>query len=169
MGFHGGLDGKEICLQCRRAGVQSLGQEEPLEKEMATHSSILAWEIPWTEEPGGLQSIGSQRVRHNWETNTFAFKLSEEIAAENRTLEYMITHKPMGEMCGLPSEYWTCSEVREPSRNSNTSYLNSKCIWAKTVLKKHLLQRLLHVIKLTHIPGKLFLASEQSFPIGLPI
>ena len=86
MGFHGGLDGKEICRQCRRAGVQSLGQEEPLEKEMATHSSILAWEIPWTEEPGGLQSIGSQRVRHNWETNTFAFKLSEEIAAENRTL-----------------------------------------------------------------------------------
>ena len=40
--------------------VQSLGQEDPLEKEMAIHSSILAWEIPWTEEPGGLQSIGSQ-------------------------------------------------------------------------------------------------------------
>ena len=42
--------------------VQSLGQEDPLEKEMATHSSIPAWEIPWTEEPGGLQSMGSQRV-----------------------------------------------------------------------------------------------------------
>ena len=42
--------------------VQSLGQEDPLEKEMATHSSILAWRIPWTEEPGGLQSAGSQRV-----------------------------------------------------------------------------------------------------------
>ena len=40
--------------------VQSLGQEDPLEKEMATHSSILAWKIPWTEEPGGLQSMGSQ-------------------------------------------------------------------------------------------------------------
>ena len=40
--------------------VQSLGQEDPLEKGMATHSSILAWEIPWTEDPGGLQSIGSQ-------------------------------------------------------------------------------------------------------------
>ena len=40
--------------------VQSLGLEDPLEKEMATHSSVLAWEIPWTEEPGGLQSIGSQ-------------------------------------------------------------------------------------------------------------
>ena len=46
--------------------VRSLGQEDPLEKEMATHSSILAWRIPWTEEPGGLQSMGSQRVRHDW-------------------------------------------------------------------------------------------------------
>ena len=45
--------------------VQSLGREDPLEKEMAIHSSILAWRIPWTEEPGGLQSMGSQRVRHN--------------------------------------------------------------------------------------------------------
>ena len=42
--------------------VRSLGQEDPLEKEMATHSSILAWKIPWTEEPGGLRSTGSQRV-----------------------------------------------------------------------------------------------------------
>ena len=45
--------------------VQSLGWEDPLEKEMATHSSILAWKIPWTEEPGKLQSIGSQRVGHD--------------------------------------------------------------------------------------------------------
>ena len=45
--------------------VQSLGQEDPLEKEMATHSSILAWTIPWAEEPGGLQSMGSQRVRQD--------------------------------------------------------------------------------------------------------
>ena len=44
--------------------VQSLGREDPLEKEMATHSSILAWRIPLTEEPGGLQSMGSQRVGH---------------------------------------------------------------------------------------------------------
>ena len=48
--------------------VQSLGQEDPLEKEMATHSSILAWEIPWTEEPGGLQSMGPKRAGHNWAT-----------------------------------------------------------------------------------------------------
>ena len=45
--------------------VRSLGQEDPLEKGMAAHSSILAWRIPWTEEPGRLQSMGSQRVRNN--------------------------------------------------------------------------------------------------------
>ena len=45
--------------------VRSLGQEDPLEEEMAPHSSILAWRIPWTEEPGGLQPMGSQRVRHD--------------------------------------------------------------------------------------------------------
>ena len=45
--------------------VQSLGWEDPLEDEMATHSNILAWTIPWTEEPGGLQSMGSQRVGHD--------------------------------------------------------------------------------------------------------
>ena len=50
--------------------VQSLGVEDPLEKGMATHSGIVAWRSPWTEEPGGLQSMGSQRVRHNWATNT---------------------------------------------------------------------------------------------------
>ena len=53
--------------------VHSLGLEDPLEKEMATHSSILAWKIPWTEEPSRLQSMGSQRVRHDWVTNTFTF------------------------------------------------------------------------------------------------
>ena len=45
--------------------VQSLGQEDALKKEMVAHSSILAWRIPWTEKPGGLQSMGSKRVRHN--------------------------------------------------------------------------------------------------------
>ena len=49
----------------RETWVQSLGREDLLEKEMATHSSILAWKIPWMEEPGRLQSMGSQRVRHH--------------------------------------------------------------------------------------------------------
>ena len=49
----------------RETWVRSLGREDPLGKEMATHSSILAWRVPWTEEPGGLWSMGSQRVGHD--------------------------------------------------------------------------------------------------------
>ena len=62
------LSGKRICLpiqETQETWVQSLNREAPLEKEMATHSSILAWEIPWTEVPGRLQSTGSQRVRYD--------------------------------------------------------------------------------------------------------
>ena len=51
--------------EAQEARVQSLGQEDTLEKEMATHPSILGWKIPWTEEPGELQVMGSQRVEHN--------------------------------------------------------------------------------------------------------
>ena len=62
MGFPGGSNSKESV--CNVGDLGSIpGQEEPLEKGMATHSSILAWRIPWTEEPGGLQSMGLQRVR----------------------------------------------------------------------------------------------------------
>ena len=52
--------------EMREMQVPCLGREDPLEEEMATHSSILAWKIPGTEEPGGLQSMGCQRVRHDW-------------------------------------------------------------------------------------------------------
>ena len=50
--------------------IWSLGREDPLEKKVATHSSVLAWEIPWTEEPGGLEPMGSQRVGHDWAANS---------------------------------------------------------------------------------------------------
>ena len=63
LGFPGGSDGKEYA--CNQIQVQPLGQEDPLEKDMATHSSILDWKIPWTEEPGRLHSKGSQRVGHD--------------------------------------------------------------------------------------------------------
>ena len=56
---------QETWPEMQEAWVQSLGREDPLENGIATHSSILAWEIPWTEEPRGLQSIGSQRVRYD--------------------------------------------------------------------------------------------------------
>ena len=64
-GFPGGLDSKKNLPSVQETQVPSLDREDPLEKEMAPHSSILVWRILWTEEPGGLQSMGSQRVRHD--------------------------------------------------------------------------------------------------------
>ena len=58
--------------ETRQMRVWSLGQEDPMEKEMATHFSTLAWRIPWTEEPGGLQSMALQRVGHNWSDSAAA-------------------------------------------------------------------------------------------------
>ena len=68
MGFPGLSVGKESAV-VQETLVQSLGQEDPLEKGMAAHSSILAWRIPGTEEPGGLQSMGSHRAEHDRANN----------------------------------------------------------------------------------------------------
>ena len=67
LGFPGGASSQESICQCRRQETQvpSLGQEDPLEEGMTSHSGVLAWRILWTEKPGGLQSMGSQRVRRN--------------------------------------------------------------------------------------------------------
>ena len=73
VGFPGGSDGKTKS-SCNAGDLGWIpGWEISLEKRMATHSSILAWRIPWTEEPGGLQSKGPERVGHEWITNTFNF------------------------------------------------------------------------------------------------
>ena len=77
--------------------IQSLGWEDPLEKEMATHSSILAWRIPWQKEPGGLQSKGSQRLRHEWVT------------------EHAHTQHPHRRVLSLPLP--SCSLLPFPSRS----------------------------------------------------
>ena len=70
LGFPGGSVVKNLpaMQETQEMQVWSLGQEDPLVEDMAPHSSILAWRIPWTEEPGGRQSMGSQRVRHDWAT-----------------------------------------------------------------------------------------------------
>ena len=67
MGFPGGSVVKNLLAmqEPQETWLQSLGQEDPLEEGMATHYSILAWRTPWTEEPGSLHSMGSQRVRHD--------------------------------------------------------------------------------------------------------
>ena len=72
------------CLPAmRETRVQSLGWEDPLEKELATHSSILAQRIPWTEEPGGLQSLGLQRVGHDWATSHILWNAIKNLLHRN--------------------------------------------------------------------------------------
>ena len=79
MGFPGGSEVKNLPTNAegKDTRVQSLGKEDPLEEEMTTHSSILAWKSPWTKKPGVLQSMGSQRVGHNW---AHAHTIKENIA-----------------------------------------------------------------------------------------
>ena len=76
MGFSSDLAVKNLSVmqETQETWVQTLGQEYPLEEEMATHSSVLAWEILWTEEPGGLQSMGSPRVGYNLVTKQTTIK-----------------------------------------------------------------------------------------------
>ena len=103
---------KRICLpmqETQETWIQSLGQEDPLEKEMATHSSILAWKVPWTEVPGRLQSSGLQRVRHDWATeHTYTYrwskakihiKVNREKARFYSFIDMVITLPSMGILC----------------------------------------------------------------------
>ena len=94
----------------RETWVQSLGWEDPLEKEMAIHSSTLAWKIPWTEEPGRLQSLGSQRGGHDWATS---LSLSFFFAC-GPTFLFGLTQPHYSLMCGyvfpclfISSRWWT--------------------------------------------------------------
>ena len=75
--------------------AQSLGWEDPLEQEMATHSSILAWKISWTEEPGRLQSMGLQRVRHDRETFTSLTSYFITGEGNGNPLQYSCLENPM--------------------------------------------------------------------------
>ena len=77
-GFPGGSLVKNLA-PVQETRLPSLGREDPLEEEMATHSSTLAWEIPWTEEPGRLQSMRSQRVGHNLATETTNTRIHDEL------------------------------------------------------------------------------------------
>ena len=83
LGFPSGSVGKESAVQeMQEMWVQSLSQEDPLEEGMATHPSILAWRIPWTEEPGGLQSMGSQRVGYHSATHFVRYKKTPSVGRQ---------------------------------------------------------------------------------------
>ena len=85
MGLLCGSDGKESAFNVGDQ-VWFLGWEDPLEKRMAIHSSILAWKIPWTEEPSGLQSMGLQRAGRYWVTNSFTFSSAMQTLFEGMAL-----------------------------------------------------------------------------------
>ena len=98
--------------------VQSLGWEDPLEKGMATHASIVAWRISWTSEPGRLQSMESQRVRHNWATNTI-------------THYWLLTLGETDVKCDLKT--WTYLPITQCTE----WYYYSNCRWGRNIDKGH--------------------------------
>ena len=97
-GFPSGseVENSPVMQESQETWVQSLGQDEPLEEGTATHSSILAWRIPWTEEPGGLQPMGSQRAGHNW--SDLAGAWGKE-AAQCRPASVLWCHGPLLSLC----------------------------------------------------------------------
>ena len=102
--------------------VWSLGREDPLEKIMATHSSILAWRIPWTEEPGDLQSVALQRVRHHWAANTFtSFLLLYYSAVEKAMVPHSSTLA------------WRIPWMEEPSRLQSMGSRRVRQDWATSL------------------------------------
>ena len=99
--------------------VRSLGWEDTLEKGMATHSSILVWRIPWTEESSKLQSMGSQRVGQDWTTNTFTFKLIEPLMKLGWVIRGVLSMTSSNNFPSLPCSdilYWIlgCTDIKHP-------------------------------------------------------
>ena len=90
---------------------QSLGQEDPLEKEMATHSSVLAWKVPWTDDPGRLQSTGSQRVGHDWVTSLSLSTSSHCILKTMRSYWLILRTEWHGEICALEILFWLLTVI----------------------------------------------------------
>ena len=99
----------------RETRVQSLGWEGPLEKEMAPHSRTIAWKIPWTEKPGRLQSMGSQRVRHDWETSLFTIAVFSWRRQWHPT-PVLLPGKSHGQRSLMGCSPWGCEESDRTER-----------------------------------------------------
>ena len=99
----------------QEASVRPLGQEDPLEKRLATHSSILAWRIPWTEEPGGLPYTESQRIGHSWTTNAFTSQLLFGVG--------LVSAVGRGEpaLCKHSPSFWISSPCRSAESTEQSS------------------------------------------------
>ena len=108
-GLPRGFSGKESACQCTKHRVQSLGREDPLEKGMATHSSILAWTIPWTEEPGGLQSWGRTELDT---TERLTLSLSASISSSSVSRSQMQTTGWLALLFDLQFVLWSQKHLR---------------------------------------------------------
>ena len=109
----------------RETWVQSLGWEDPLEEGMATHSSILAWRIPWTQEPGGLQSMGSQKVGHSWMT-----KHSTQLEQNRDVLECVEVHfMKSGAKVQQLQRHWTVLWKVTKNESSSSLPLLDSSLW----------------------------------------
>ena len=111
------LSDKESACQCRRPRFR----EEPLEKEMTTHFSILAWEIPWAEKPGGLQSMGLQRVGHDWAANNSLLFFSRTNINENVCMSVSCSH--------FEDDSWLWLTLSDPGRSS--LFVPPECVWGQ--------------------------------------
>ena len=102
--------------------VRSLGREDPLEEGMTTHSSILAWIIPWTEEPGGLQSMELQGVRHDWATDTLAQTVKNPPAMQETQVQSLGQKDPLEKGMATHSRIlaWRIPWTEEPGGLQST-------------------------------------------------
>ena len=111
--------------------VWSLGQEDPLEKEMATHSSTLAWKTPWTEEPGRLQSMGLQRVRHDWATSLHFIALGvKAVASGEKNSAQQQTQQRQQDLQPINSEGSAMENCQEETLRGGRFLLN----WLNRIL-----------------------------------
>ena len=99
-----------VMQETQETQLQSLGWEDPLEEVMATHFSILAWEIPWAEKPGGLQSMGLQRVGHDWAANNSLLFFSRTNINENVCMSVSCSH--------FEDDSWLWLTLSDPGRSS---------------------------------------------------
>ena len=142
-GFPGSSEGKESACNWE-TWVRFLGWEDPLEKGMATRVRILAWKSPLIEEPGMLQSVGSQRVGHDWVTNTFTFRISE--APEQRPLWPEGWRWPLNTF--MDGEIWETRFLVSPSINPS---IFSSIHLLKTKTKKTKVMSIRSVMPSNHL------------------
>ena len=129
--------GKESACNVGRLGL-ILNQEDPLEKGMAIYSSILAWRIPWTEEPDRLLSMGWQRVRHDWATSTLLCEWLDYFVLKMKMLQWTsLLHRSLRQWCSClwqpKSQHFNRGELRGTGK-MKSKINNCNCHWYRQLL-----------------------------------